>query len=206
MPVGIFLLFYLWQFIPVRNLPREDGICSTETVAGGRDLCKLPYKACCSGKCVSRAFWYLFLNHLPLILITNPLVYFLQVQFFPGISFFSLWRISTVNGCGHVTKPGQAASVTNKSCEWFHTLLLCIVLVWADVPCLQPRPKVPYVCSAFSTQNSLFIKGLPTFLNTWLPGVQKSSQLFFSHIFMMLHGVSAINAWPLGILTGCMPS
>lgn len=115
--LGRFLLFYLWQYIPVRNLPREDGVCGTQTVAGGRVFCKLPYKAYCSGKWISRAFWYLFLKPLPLILITNPLVCFLQAQLFPLILLFLLWWISTVNGCGCVAKSGWEASVANKSCK-----------------------------------------------------------------------------------------
>lgn len=182
MPVlWIFLQFYLWQSISVRNLPRDYGVCSTETVAGGRGLCKLSYKACCSGKCVFRAFWYLFLNPLPLILITNLLAYFLQAQLFPGISFFLLWWISTVNGCGHVTKSGcteqPLLQIKAASCEWFHILLLC----WSGQTSHVCNPGQRYhVCSAFGTH--LIHYSLKEFPSFWIPGCQvsrKAASWFF---------------------------
>lgn len=166
----------------VRNLPREDGVCSTETVAGGRGLCKFPYKSCCSGKCVSRAFWYLFSNSFPLILITNPLVYFLQAQLFPEISLFWLWWISAVNGCGHVTKSGWAASEANKSCKlWVISHSPSSALCWSgQTPHVCNTSQRYHVCAVLSAHKIHYsLKEFPPF---WIPGCQvsrKAASWFF---------------------------
>lgn len=134
--LAVFLLLYLWQSMAVRNPLTEDWACTTETVAGGRS-----YKACSSAKCISKAFPYLFLNPLPLILMATPPAYFLQSQFLPKPYFshfdgFLQWMIVVIppslDALFRVTCSSLWGTQQTKpaSGEWLCVTLTCTVLVW----------------------------------------------------------------------------